>query len=110
MGIPNPIPVIKPAVAEKNYNEIYNTKLTVDSLPDVPWNAMFVGQSYDGDESVLDDKFPVMLRDLKAIAVLDPELGEAMTATLAVIGKYLVKCKQKNIRTITPENVLEVLS
>lgn len=106
--IPNPTPIVKAAVPEKTFDKQFCTDLRIDAKPELPWNAAFVGVPFDGVE-IIDDKFIMRLKDLKALAVVDAELAQAMGAVLAVIGKYLVKGKLKNIREVTDKNIEELL-
>jgi len=108
-SIPNPIPVVKPAVAEKIYDKQFCTQLTISADPSRPWDARFTGVAYDGTELERSSMQVIELKDLKALAAKDPELAQAMGLVLAVIGKYLVKCKIKNKRVVTDANIEEIL-
>jgi hypothetical protein len=109
--IPNPSPLVIPASAEKVFDKQFCPKLEITAHPansNKPWTAKFVGMAYDGNE-MKHPAFQVELVDLKALSLLDAELASAMASVLAVIGKYLVKCKQKNKHTVTVDNVEEIL-
>lgn len=108
-SIPNPIPVVKPAVPEKVFDKQFCTQLTIDADPLKPWSARFTGVAYDGTALERSSIQVIELKDLKALAVKDPELAQAMGLVLAVIGKYLVKCKIKNKKIVTVANVEEIL-
>ena len=110
--IPNPNPLVVPASVEKVFDKLFCPKLEITAHPagsNKPWSAKFVGMAYDGNQTTL-PAFQVELVDLKAISLKDMELAQAMGSVLAVIGKYLVKCKQKNKHTVTIDNVEEILS
>jgi hypothetical protein len=104
--IPNPNPITIPA---KTYDKQYCTTLTISASPSAAWNAAIVGQDYDGDVSLLDQKNIVRLKDLKALALVDAELSAAMAATLAVVGKYLVLARAAGVKVVTAENVAAIL-
>ena len=108
--IPNPIPQVIPAIAEKVLDKQFCTKLEITAHPGKPWSAKFVGLPYDGDLTLGTQLFIVELQDLKELAALDAELAQAMGGVLAVIGKYLVKCKIANKRTVNKDNIAEILS
>jgi hypothetical protein len=108
--IPNPIPQVIPAKAEKVLDKQFCTKLEITAHPNKPWSAKFVGMPYDGDLTLGTQPFMVELQDLKELAALDAELAQAMGGVLAVIGKYLVKCKIANKRIVNKDNIEEILS
>jgi hypothetical protein len=107
--IPNPTPLTIPATAEKVFDKQFCVKLEINAKPEHPWSAKFVGFPYNGTEIANTGMFQVELQDLKVLALKDPELAQAMGAVLAVIGKYLVKCKLKNKRQVTDANIEEIL-
>jgi hypothetical protein len=109
--IPNPNPITVPATGEKVFDKQFCPRLEITAHPagtGKPWTAKFVGHPYDGNE-IRYPSFQVELQDLKALSLLDAELAQAMGAVLAVIGKYLVKCKMKNKHIVTVDNVEEIL-
>jgi len=108
--IPNPNPITVPPTVERVYDKQFCTQLMIDASPGGEWKARFTGLPYDGTAVLRQDLFSVELKDLKALALLDPELAQAMGAVLAVIGKYLVKCKVANKRVVTTANIAEILS
>ena len=107
--IPNPVPLVKPATEEKVYDKQFCTRLEIIADPSLPWSAKILGFPFDGTGIERSEPLPIELRDLKVLAAKDPELAQAMGMVLAVIGKYLVKCKIKNKRIVTVDNVEEVL-
>jgi hypothetical protein len=109
--IPNPLPLVIPASAEKVFDKQFCPRLEITAHPqssNKPWTAKFVGMAYDGNE-MKHPAFQVELQDLKALSLLDAELAQAMGAVLAVIGKYLVKCKVAGKHIVTVENIEEIL-
>ena len=107
--IPNPNPITVPATVERVYDKQFCTQLTIDATPGGEWKARFTGFPYDGTEVLRQGPFSVELQDLKALALHDPELAQAMGTVLAVVGKYLVKCKIANKRVVTVANIAEIL-
>lgn len=107
--IPNPNPIIVPASAQRVYDKQFCTQLTIDAHPGNEWTARFIGFPYDGVDIVRKDPVIVELKDLKALSAIDPELAQAMGAVLAIVGKYLVKCKIANKRVVTEANIAEIL-
>lgn len=108
--IPNPIPLTQEAVPAKVFDKQFCTQLVIDAHPSKPWTARFVGMPYDGTEISRSAPFMVELKDLKELAALDLELAQAMGGVLAVIGKYLVKCKIANEHKVTVDNIAEILA
>lgn len=108
-NIPNPIPMVKPATEEKVFDKQFCTNLTIEAHPSKAWSARFTGIAYDGTELERSSMQIIDLKDIKALAEIDPELAQAMGLVLAVIGKYLVKCKIKGKRVVTVDNVEEIL-
>lgn len=108
-SIPNPVPMVKPAIAEKIYDKQFCTVLEIEAHPSKEWTARFTGFPYDGTEIEKSSPLNIELKDIKALAAKDPELAQAMGMVLAVIGKYLVKCKIKNKRVVTDSNIEEIL-
>lgn len=107
MDIINPTPIIVP---QKQYDQMYVTNINIIASPDSPWNVSIVGVPYDGESDILESqKTIITMKDIKALAPLDAELAQATSVMLAVIAKYLVKAKQKNVKVITTQNVLQVL-
>jgi hypothetical protein len=108
--IPNPIPKIVQATAEKVYDKQFCIKLEINASPDKEWTAKIVGVPFDGTDILRTEMLPIELKDLKALSALDPDLAQAMGGVLAVIGKYLVQCKIKNKRIVTASNIADILS
>ena len=110
--IPNPIPVIVEAKPEKVFDKQFCPELEILSYPansGKPWTARFVGVPYDGNELSSEGKIQIELQDIKALAEKDPALAQALGAVLNVIGTYLVKCRLKNKRVVTVDNIEEIL-
>jgi len=111
--IPNPTPVTVPAKAEKVFDKQFCPKLEILSYPassGKPWTAKFVGMPYDGHDLATTGMIQIELQDIKALAAKDPALAQALGAVLNVIGTYLVKCRLKNKRVVTVDNVEDILS
>ena len=105
--IPNPNPISIPA---KVYDKQYIPMTVIKAEPNKPWDCMFQAVSFDGDASVLGDAFSIQLKDVKALAAIDTSIDQAMGAMLAVLGKYAVLCKAKNVHTVTAANIADVLA
>ena len=108
-SIPNPVPMVKPAIAEKVFDKQFCTSLEIEAHPSKAWTARFTGFPYDGTEIEQSAPLNITLEDIKALAAKDAELAQAMGMVLAVIGKYLVKCKIKNKRVVTATNIEDIL-
>lgn len=109
MDIPNPTPITQAATAEKVFDKQFCTKLEILASPNKPWSARFIGFPYDGVDILTQNGVSVELRDLKSLSAIDHELAMAMGGVLAVIGKYLVKCRVKGKYVVTTENIAEIL-
>jgi len=110
--IPNPTPIVIPAKEEKIFDKQFCPKIEINAFPSgtsKPWTAKFIGQPYNGSEVSPTGMIQVELQDLKALAEKDAELAAAMGAVLALVGKYLVKCRLKNKRIVTVGNIEEIL-
>lgn len=111
--IPNPTPVTVPAKEEKVYDKQFCPRLEIICHPSgtgKPWTAKFTGLPYDGVEVSTTGAIQIELKDIKALAAKDAALAQALGAVLNVIGTYLVKCRLKNKRIVTVENIEEILS
>ena len=108
-GIPNPKPKVIEATEAKTFDQQFCISLLIQSLPNAPWTAEFIGVPYDGKEIIIDEQTGVRLEDLKALAAVDTELAQAMGAVIATVGKYLYVCKAKGIKVVGPKNIEEVL-
>jgi hypothetical protein len=109
--IPNPTPVIIPASEERVFDKQFCQRVEITAFPaatNKPWTTSFVGYAYDGS-NITGAPFRIELRDLKALALMDAEIGQAMAAVLSVVGKYLVKGRIKGVNVVTVDNIEDVL-
>lgn len=110
--IPNPTPIKVPAKAQKVFDKQFCPRLEIIAHPassSKPWTARFTGLPYDGQDVSVHGAIQIELQDIKALAEKDPALAQALGAVLNVIGTYLVKCRLKNKRIVTVDNVEEIL-
>jgi hypothetical protein len=105
--IPNPIPVVIPA---KTYDKQYLTHTSIIAKPNQPWDVIINSVSYDGDSSILNDNFSIMLKDVKACAALVPQMAEAMNKMIEALGLISVAAKAANTKVITPQNIVATLA
>lgn len=108
--IPNPVPVVKPAVPAKTFDKIYIPRTEINALPNQPWNCKIVIAPFDGDAEILKQFEQIEIKDIKACAALSPALAAAMAAMLDALGTIAVAAKASNKKTITPENIVSVLA
>lgn len=108
--IPNPVPVVKPAIPEKVFDKIYIPKTEILAAPNKPWNCKIETVPFDGDAETLRQIFPVEIKDIKACAALVPELNAALNAMLTALATVATAATATNTRTITPENILATLA
>jgi hypothetical protein len=89
--VTNPNPIVVPAVAEKNFNKLWITKINISSpRPDDKSQATIEGIPWDGAREVLYSS-PVVtktIRDIFKIAQTDPEMASAINSILKMVNKY----------------------
>jgi len=107
--IPNPQSVTIPAQAEKVFDKQFCKNISISATPEGVWTACFDGYPYDGETLLDQGSVIVNLEDIKALAAQDPELAQVMGTVLAVVGKYLVKCRVAGQHTVTVANIAEIL-
>lgn len=105
--IPNPNPVSIPA---KTYAQQYITKTIINAKPGEPWNAIIESKPYDGEVGVLDTALVIQLQDIKACAVLVPELALAMQKMIEVLGMVSIAARATDTKIITPDNIVQILA
>ena len=91
--VDNPDPIVEPAIAEKNFNKLWITKLVIES-PDPTrkaW-ATVTGLPWDGGANILFSG-PVVVRsipDIFGLGAQHSEVADAINAILTVVNKYAV--------------------
>jgi hypothetical protein len=91
--VDNPSPVVIPAIAEKNFNKLWITKISIESPnPTAKAVAIIEGLPWDGGANILFSG-PVVTRtipDVFGLAASDTDAAAAVNAILTVVNKYAV--------------------
>lgn len=108
--IPNPIPKVVPAIAEKVYGQQYIVETVIEAFPEKPWNVTIDSRPFDGEASVINEQFLIQLKDVKACALLVPQMAEAMAKMIEALGLIAVAARATNVKVINPTNIVQVLA